>query len=47
MHYDGYLNKKQQIDLFGELALEWTMDGTNVNTGGKMRMTKKTLAATG
>ena len=51
-HYDGNLNKKQQIDLFGELALEWTMDGTDVNhlgekNRGKMRMTKKTLAATG
>jgi len=34
-HYDGNLNKKQQIDLFGELALEWTMDGTDVKHLGQ------------
>ena len=33
-HYDGNLNKKQQIDLFGELPLEWTMDGTDVKHWG-------------
>ena len=26
---------KQQIDLFGELALEWTMDGTDVKHFGE------------
>jgi len=33
--YDRNLNKKQQIDLFGELALEWTMDGTDVKHLGQ------------
>ena len=38
MLYDGNLNKKQQMDLFGELALEWTMDGTDVkHLGEKQR----------
>ena len=37
-HYDGNVNKKQQIDLFGELALEWTMDRTDVkHLGEKQR----------
>jgi len=35
MHYEGNLNKKQQIHLFGELALEWTIDGTDVKHWGK------------
>jgi len=34
-HYDGNVNKKQQIDLIGELALEWTMDRTDVKHLGE------------
>jgi hypothetical protein len=33
--YDGNLNKMQQIDLFGELALEWTMGRTEVKNWGE------------
>ena len=37
-HYDGNLNNKQQIDLFGELDLESTIDGTDVkHLGEKQR----------